>query len=681
MSPERFLAGVLMLGLALVPLVLGARAVRAKLMPEARGALAWVAEAVIVIGATLTAAHLLGAIGLLYAVPLTAVCAAAGLTAWRLLPAPPGARLDLRTVRDAVTPASALASIPIVLVVGAWVARSAATLDRGTPNNVDTYWYHMPVAARFAAEHSIGGLFRSTDPVLGFYAADGSLLHGTGILLVGGDVLSPLLNLVFLALALASAAAIGRLSGAGMLAPGAVAVVLLAPVMRGSQPGEAKDDVIVLALALAAAAIIASGRLRPGGMAVAGIAIGLIAGAKVTGLAAAGALAVGAVVMAEGGTRTRGAVVGALAAGVTGATWYVRNLIETGSPLPFVSVPGWEPPRSPALEGPWSTSIAHYATDVAVWTDHFAPGLELMFGGLWFVVVAAAVVGAAVGALHGGAARVLSAAAAVAFVAYATAPTMAGGPEGAPALFPYQIRHGLTGPLLGLLAGSWSLGRASARVRFAAGGLIAVLGLAVLRAPAGVPALPAWTVAAGAVAVICGAAIALLSQPRRRMAAAAVAVAVLALIGTRYRDGAYLRGDLARTPITQTGAQSQRLVPVFAWGRDVRDSRIGIVGTFHQYPFYGLTLSNRVEQVGRPLEHGGFDETARSCTELAASLRARSYDYVVTVPRRIEYGDRLAPPAEQRWLDTAGGARRVLGSGRDGIAVHAVDGPLRCGAG
>ncbi len=671
MSAERFIGGSVLLVLVAVPLALGARRARGALMPEARGALAVVVDAVLSIAALLAVAHLLGAVGLLYSGPLVLICAGAGLAAWRFLPPPP-AGPELRGAWTRANPASAFAAIPIVLAVGSWTARSFSTLERGTPGNIDTYWYHMPMAARFAGEHGIGGLFRTVDPTVGFYAADGSLLHGTGILLLGGDSLSPLVNLGFLALALVAAAAIGRLSGAGLIAPAAVAVVMLAPVMRGSQPGEAKDDVAVLALILAAAAVVASARGGFGAMAVAGVAIGMVAGVKVTGLAAAAALAVGAVALAPRGTRARGGLIMALAAAATGATWYLRNLIETGSPLPFVRLPGWDPPASPTLDGQLSTSIAHYATDFGVWADHFGPGLQAMFGRLWWAMLLAAVAGVVAGAIRGGAARVLAVSAGVAFLAYVTAPTMAAGPEGAPGLFPFQLRHGLAALLLGLLAGAWTVGRAPRRVRTGAGLALAILGLVALGADDSGPAIPSAVLAATAVAVAIAASIAVLPAGRRRALAIVAMVAGLALVGARYRDGAYLRGDFADAPVTRLGPRSQELAPLFEWARATSDRRFGIVGTFLQYPFYGLTLSNTVEQVGRPLDRGGFDERIGSCRTLIDLVRVRGYDYLVATPRRIEVGDPPAPPPERRCLDAAPGARRVLGGGRSVVAVYEI---------
>ena len=79
-----------------------------------------------------------------------------------------------------------------------------------------------------------------------------------------------------------------------------------------------------------------------------------------------------------------------------GAFWYLRNLIAVGNPLPQVqhlgplTLPGPERLQTARPDFP----IVHYATDIAVWSDYFRPGLDEAFGALWPLVIAAAVAGA-----------------------------------------------------------------------------------------------------------------------------------------------------------------------------------------------------------------------------------------------------------------------------------------------
>ena len=67
----------------------------------------------------------------------------------------------------------------------------------------DTTWYHMPFAARIAQEHSTVHLL-FTDPLrlaAWFYPQSSELIHATAIVLFKSDWLSPLINLVWLAIA------------------------------------------------------------------------------------------------------------------------------------------------------------------------------------------------------------------------------------------------------------------------------------------------------------------------------------------------------------------------------------------------------------------------------------------------------------------------------------------------
>ena len=68
---------------------------------------------------------------------------------------------------------------------------------------MDTLWYHLPDASRFVQDGSIAPLpFFDLETVTAFYPATSELMHGFGIIVMGNDVLSPAIDLGWLALAL-----------------------------------------------------------------------------------------------------------------------------------------------------------------------------------------------------------------------------------------------------------------------------------------------------------------------------------------------------------------------------------------------------------------------------------------------------------------------------------------------
>ena len=665
MTIPRFALGAVLLAVTVGAMVMLARRVRALALPGVPGPLAALADAVLALASLLALAHVLGALGALDPLPLTAACATAGAAAWRLLPPPRS------TGERAHAPvAAAVPALGIVAVV--WAGRTIDTLERGVSSNLDTNWYHLPLAARFVQE-GIGGLYRSYEPLVGLYPADASLLHAVGIAQTATDALSPLVNLGLLALALLAGIAIGRLSATGPLPAAALALVFVLPALSLTQPAEGKDDTMVLALLLAGAALVALG--RPAAAAVGGLALGVAIGTKLTAVPVALVLAASAVFLVTPRERRRTALLMAAALVAAGSVWYLRNLVETGSPLPMVAVPGWDPPPSPALDGPLSTSVAHYATDFGVWREWFIPGLRTAFGPLWFVLIAASVTGIVAGLRRPGAPRAFAAAALVGLAAFVTAPHMAGGPEGQPFYFEFQVRHALPALVLGMMAGAWTLGATRAsRSPWPGLAIAAIAGVTVAATDYD---WPATELAVGAALLALAAGVGLLAPARYRAAAGSALVAVVVLaVGVRYHDGAYLRGDYREASMAEFGMFSE-LADAFRWARTVTDARIGVIGTTQHYPLYGADLSNRVSQVGIPGPRGAYSR-ARTCEEFARALADGGFRYVVAAPAGVESRGGLRAPPEAAWLGD-GGARRILAAGDGAISVHELRGPLSCG--
>jgi hypothetical protein len=305
----------------------------------------------------------------------------------------------------------------------------------------DTLRYHGPIAARFVQEGAIGSLhFLSTDAVNTYLPFNSELLHGVGILLLGNDLLSPLLNLAWLGLALLSAWSIGRPAGLGLITLMGAGLVLGSPALANSQPGTGDSDIIAMAFALAALALLVNGGLRPVPIAIAGLAAGMAVGTKLTVVAAVATLTVGIPLLAERGRRLRATVLWLVPLTITGGFWYVRNLVHADNPFPWFGL-DFGPLSLRDVPRPPSESIAHYATDVTVWREFFRPGLDAALGPLWWAVIALSLGGAAASVIRGRTlvVRWLGVVGVVALVGYVLTPGTAAGPEGLPSRSPTRF--------------------------------------------------------------------------------------------------------------------------------------------------------------------------------------------------------------------------------------------------
>src|SRR4029079_4892491 len=100
-------------------------------------------------------------------------------------------------------------------VAGGWCGAPPAGLAGGRAR-ADTLWYHMPLATRFAHGAHFGTIDRF-DPIFfaSFYPANSEVVHAVPILTFDRHILSPLINLGWLALGLTAAYSIGRPYGLG----------------------------------------------------------------------------------------------------------------------------------------------------------------------------------------------------------------------------------------------------------------------------------------------------------------------------------------------------------------------------------------------------------------------------------------------------------------------------------
>jgi hypothetical protein len=541
-------------------------------------------------------------------------------------------------------------------------------------------------------------------------------VHSVGLLPFDRDILSPLLNLGFLALGLLAAYCIGRPYGLGPQSLIGGAIALGAQMLIEFQAGEALNDIVGVAFVLAAAAILvnedsagqgsagrpptADGRLstrvrakgarRPlgaGGLAVAGIAAGLAAGTKLSFLAPVVALFVGLVVIAPRGARWRAAAWFGLPAFAAGGYWYVRNLIAVGNPIPYS---GFGPLGLPAPERDFELrpgySVFHYITDTGVWSDWFFPGLDESFGLLWPLTIAA-FAGAGLYALWRGSPliRVLGAMVLFTAVAYVFTPLTAAGEEGRPIAFEWNVRYVAPAAAVGLaLLPCLPIARRSETARN-----LTLAGLCVLFA-AGTVSLVQWqqghvkgAIAAG-IAVLAGFALIRLlldrdllgpRAPARATAALAGVVALGALAAGWWEQNHYLERRYENL------SPQLRLADAVRWSRDLRGAKVavgGVRGVFNQYPFYGTDLSNEVQWLGEEGPDGAFLRIA-DCAGWRRALAEGGYTHVVTTYDPFAPGA-LTDTKEGLWTREDPAARQLL---RDGpVSVFELDGapdPDACG--
>jgi hypothetical protein len=614
MGLGRFLLGTLELGL----LVLGAAAVagrlRALLVPDWRGPHALLARLVLALGTAVVGLQLLGVAGLLRGWCL----AVAGLG---LLVA--GGRAGLRRLPAAEAEPSpawrSAVALGLLAALGAVWAGGVLTVLRHGLLDDDSLTYHLPFAQEWARTHRVGPLLRvwPGTPVA-YYPGNAELLHAGTLVAYGRDVLGPFLNLGWLALLALSGWCLGVRRGRTVGTTAAVVLVAGGPLIARFLPGSAMNDVAAIACVLAFAALLVEaadrGPLTARALAVAGVAAGLGFGTKLTVLPFLGAALLGMLAVRAVRGRPGLALLGAAA--TPSAFWYLRDLVLTGSPVPFVSVPGLPSPSFSQFER-FHQSVLHYVTDRAVLRHVYLPETYRVLGPAWVLLLVLLVVGVVLGLRsRGPALAVLAGAGLVAGLVYLVTPTTAGGPEGKPVLFAVDLRYTSATALVGacLVALLWS-GRGRRLVE----ALLVAGALATLLAPWRLFGVndqhPAQVVA---VALVVGLLVAVGAHRLVDARWAATAVAALLLVALlpvthRAQDRAYADGR-APTP--------------YRFFKGTSGLVVGVTGNLHLGPYAGEALGNRVAYVGRVLPGGGFEDFT-DCRAWRRAVAAAHLDALV----------------------------------------------------
>jgi len=663
----RYLLGIAELGLLVGFATFGAAGLRAWLLPDFSGAPAHLATAVLAVALLLWTAELLGTVGLFEPLPYLLGVALAGLAAGVLASGSrqgpdragrwgpvvggrPSGRSPDATPRIAGSGVPAAITVVALLIGAAAVAHFAAELRPHLSTGMtgfDSTWYHGPFAAGFFQSGDTWELhFIAPQFLAWFYPANAEVVHSVGMLAFGRDVLSPLLNLGWFVGCLVALWCIGRPFGMApvSLALGAIA---LSPPALSDQAGEARNDIVGIFFLLAAVAIALNAwvgaqtqreRTFPrsaresafalGPFAVAGLAAGMAAGTKLNFLLPAAVFVIGLALIAPRGAQSRAFAVTGLAALAGGGYWYLRNLVHSGNPLPWIDDLG--PISLPApdqtLGGREGHSVFGYLTDGAVWSDWFLPGLH---DGLWFawpLLVAAALAGLllCLGRRATPLLRVAGFVGLATILAWLIAPTSASGPDGMPHGFESGLRYLVPALVLGL-----ALLPGVLPDRLRGGGEESPPNGRMLKAP---------------------------SQLARRLSgrgallACLAALALLAVALGYPVQRHYLESRYSDPSFTTPGLNA-----AFRWARGISDARIATTST-RQYPLFGTDLSNRVDFIGIEHPHGGFVPPT-TCPTWRRLLNAGDYDYVVASRDRIEPTN-PPYPATAAW--TAGPSSKVV---------------------
>ncbi len=665
MGIGRYLIAVSCGAVAFVPVAFAARSVRRRFLPDVSAPTAVLAEIILSLTLVVCVSELLGSIGLFRLAPITVALACAGAIVWwftksATAPVPQHPAPEAATRVSWLDRAAALAAVAMVGAV--WTMRVADSFQRGMIATADTVWYHMPVAARFAQTGWTPWLHYSDGNSLTvFFPANGELVHALGILFVGNDLLSPLVNVFWLGLALLAAWCIGKRFGVAPVTLIGVAAVLGTPELILDDAGSALTDVASIALLLSAIALVIDAKTshdrepeRQELLVCAALAAGLALGTKYTVIPAVGVLSIAVVVLSRRGTRLRWAALWAAGLALTGSYWYLRNLFAAGSPLPSLNA-GIGPLRLPHVPFP-NAKVADYLFDGRAWNDYLRPGLRTALGPAWWALVALALGGLALGVLRGPSrvTRSMAIVGIAAFVAFLYSPQILTLGRN-PIYFVVNVRYVAPALAIGIVIIAVVASRFGRPVRTA---LLVSLGAVLVATqfdgslwhnrgtfiaqPVADSSARAWGLAVGILVAVAG--VAGLAYAQRLRHSRALAVAVLSTTLAAALAGGFA---LEQSYLSNRYGGASVMPRILRWARDTKDARIAIVGFFAQYPLYGNDLSNYVQYVAHraPDRHSARITT---CPAWRRAINDGDYGYVIVTNPGFPFPSRQ-PALEADW--------------------------------
>lgn len=720
LGPGEFLIGLALLALLVAAALVCGRRLQARLLPGLQGPPACLAVAVFACATLVLVAQLAGLFGqfelslyLLLLLILAAVARSPLLSRAGSAPAAPARPFRVGGSAPGIGRAWAAAAALIASVVVARALWTVAGAYDGGMSGFDTHWYHGPLTALFLQTGETFALHNSIAPqyLSWFYPHTSELLQAIFILPFDRDLLAPALNLLWLAGTMLAAWCIGRPFGR---APHSLiaASLILGSGLLADQPGDMRNDIPAVFFVSAAVAIAVNawlpgadrglataaegkgggGRVGdpggpvPGALIAIGLAAGLAAGTKLNYLATAGALVVALAMSLPVGRRLRGFGLLFGAAFLSGGYWYVRNLVHSGNPLPWITSVGPIDLPGPSQEigGREGHGVIEYLLDVAVWRDWFLPGLREALTLAWPLILVAAIIStlllmlrpglslgsrdrghgegdspaAAAAAVHRnsprtgfrapmplGMALALSILATVA--AWLVAPAAAEGPTGEPVGFVSGLRY---------LAPALTLALALLPVALLPGAASATGS----KRSAGSDDDETGSETAGAAARR--------SAPKRLptlhrgliLALIVVCVGAGYSLQGRYLEDRYAAPDFATPGLNRAFAEASRTAPVPATTPPVAVTSTRI------YAFFGPDLRRRVAYVGIPESHGGFRRPV-GCREWRTAVNATGAETIVIAWDRI-VPDQPELPPEAAWI-TADPAVTELSAGGGAVTL------------
>ena len=685
---SRYLAGILLLAIAFVPLHTASYLWRARLIAEWRGAQARLVEIVMDVTVVICVSEILGSVYLYRVAPVVIALAAIGLAAiWAARRSTWGRSEEPAALAEAAQPsqprmANAAAIVAVSVLAAEWSTQTVAAYHHGMLST-DTLWYHMPFAARFVQDHSITGLhYADSQAVTVFFPASSELFHSLGILLMGNDVLSPLINTLWLGLALLASWCIGRPFGVAPITLTGSAILFATPGLVVTQPGGAYDDVVGLALFLSAIAVLVnskylSERSQRVAWLMAAAAAGLAIGTKWTFLGPAAALTVGVAFLVARGRRFRSLGIWVVVLLLTGGFWYGRNFIAVGNPVPPLHLKlGPLSLPSPQVNT-LSATTAHFLFNTAVWSKYFLPGLRLSFGPAWWALLGLSGLGLVLAIVTGDREqRILGLVGLASGVFFLFTPQYV-----APTQFAENARYADPAVILGLVLlpinpvlSMWQ------RARWVLLAYMAVLVATQFDAGIWPTNFFSQRFVGGPVrgsdsliGLLIGVAVLIIGTvifvERRRVSRwryttiAWIVIAAIVILAGFPLQQTYLRDRY----ISSAGSESPSFV---GWFQHESNIRVGVIGPFSylQYPFYGKTLTNYVQYLGIRGPHGTYS-TFGSCESWREAIGNGRYSYVLITTNEVGTKSALssAKLPEVRWMASGTDSRVVL-SGLERIA-------------